>query len=236
MKTFCKILIVVLFCITVKNSFAQVPQAIPYQGVARKNSGDTYNNQSISLRFSIHNSTANGTIVYSETQGTTTNSLGLFSVNIGEGNPSIGTFSGIDWGVDIKFLQVELDTLGGVNFIDMGTQQMLSVPYALLSGKSADLPSGNSPDDVLIWDGSAWKVIPKCKLYDYYFRDADQDGFGDKYSPVFGCSPLQGFIVDSTDCDDNNSLVTTALTWYQDADGDNFGNISVTQLSCTYLF
>jgi hypothetical protein len=60
----------------------------------------------------------------------------LFNVNIGEGTVSAGTFAGIDWSNGAKFMQVELDPQGGNAFIDMGTQQMLSVPYALYAEKS----------------------------------------------------------------------------------------------------
>jgi hypothetical protein len=232
MKTQHKTLILLFLILAVKNNYGQVPQAIPYQAVARNNSGNLIINQNISLRFSIHDASAGGTVIYQETKSTITNNLGLFSVNIGLGTPVVGTFSSINWGINIKFLQVELDTLGGNNYTDMGTQQMLSVPYALFSAKSADLPSGNASGDVLVWNGSAWIVTPKCNLYNYYFRDKDQDGYGDRFTPVFGCSALPGFVSDSTDCNDNNPAINPSLLWYADVDGDGYGNIAITQLSC----
>jgi hypothetical protein len=117
-------------CINLK---AQVPQAIPYQAVARDTAGNLIINQSISLRFSIHDSTAGGTVVYQETQSKTTNALGLFVANIGEGIIVNGTFSAINWANGNKFIQVEMDATGSTNYTDMGTQQMLSVPYALFA-------------------------------------------------------------------------------------------------------
>ncbi|MBL0098528.1 MAG: collagen-like protein [Bacteroidetes bacterium] len=113
--------------------------AIPYQAVARDLAGNVYANQNISLRFSIRDNSSNGSIVYSETQTKTTNALGLFTANIGEGTPDIGTFAAINWGTGAKFMQVEMDALGGTSYIDMGTQQMLSVPY-VLHAKTADVP------------------------------------------------------------------------------------------------
>ena len=232
MKTQFKKIYFLVACLISLISNGQIPQAIPYQAIARNNSGNIFSNQLVSLRFSIHNSNAGGTIVYKETQSTTTNSLGLFTVNIGQGTPVIGTFSSINWGSNSKFLQVELDTAGGSNFIDMGTQQMLSVPFALYAAKSADLPSGNSIGDVLVWNGTSWVVTPKCNLFNYYFRDKDGDGFGDKFSPVMGCNPLSGFVSDSTDCNDNNPLITNGIIWYADGDGDGYGNPSITQYVC----
>lgn len=139
-------------------SFAQAPNAIPYQAVARNASGNLIANQLISVRFSIHDVSAAGTVVYRETHSTTTNMLGLFSVNVGQGTPSVGTFATINWAVNAKFLQVEFDSSGGSSYTNMGTQQMLSVPYALLAGKSSDLPSGNLTGNTLRWNGTAWVV------------------------------------------------------------------------------
>ena len=54
------------------NSNAQAPQGIPYQSVIRNGSGALLINQAVNVRFSIHDSTALGTIVYQETHTTTT--------------------------------------------------------------------------------------------------------------------------------------------------------------------
>jgi hypothetical protein len=119
-----------------KGLFAQVPQGIPYQSIIRNSAGNVAANQSVKLRFSIHDSIAAGTIKYQETFQTSTNSLGLTNVNIGMGTAVVGTFSGINWGKNSKFMQVEIDATGGSNFTDMGTTQMMSVPYALYAGSA----------------------------------------------------------------------------------------------------
>ena len=59
---------------------------------------------------------------------------------------------------------IEINT--GSGFIDMGTTQLMSVPfalYALNSGttNNASLPQGNTVGDVLSWNGSAW-TVPVC--------------------------------------------------------------------------
>jgi len=118
------------------NCFAQSPQAISYQAVARDSTGNLIASQNISVRFSIHDVSAGGTIVYQETQSPTTNILGLFNVNIGQGVVVVGTFSTINWGGGSKFIQVEMDATGGSSYVNMGTQQVLSVPYSLYSASS----------------------------------------------------------------------------------------------------
>ena len=133
-----RILLIICLILWSANSFAQAPQAIPYQAVARDNSGNPISNQNISLQFTVHNGSAAGTVVYRETHPATTNALGLFTVNIGQGSASLGTFPSIDWGGGSKFIQVEMDVNNGnpPSYTDMGTTQMLSVPYALFAGST----------------------------------------------------------------------------------------------------
>ncbi|MBK7761901.1 MAG: collagen-like protein [Bacteroidetes bacterium] len=112
-------------------TFAQAPQSFPYQAVARDNSGNLLTGANIALRFSILDGSNAGPIVYQENHLTTTNTLGLFNLNIGQGIVQSGTFANINWGSGSKFIKVELDPAGGTAFTVMGTTQLLSVPYAL---------------------------------------------------------------------------------------------------------
>jgi hypothetical protein len=123
---------------------AQAPQGIPYQAIARNVSGVAIANTAVKVRFSIRDSIATGPVRYQETHNPTTSALGLFSVNVGMGTVVSGTFSGINWGKNAKFLQVELNTTGGTSYTDLGTTQMMSVPYALYAGQAATSLSGNS--------------------------------------------------------------------------------------------
>ena len=121
---------------------AQVPQGIPYQAAARNSNGQALSNRAIQVRFSILDNSIAGTVVYNEFQNTTTNMLGLFTLNVGQGTPITGTFPAINWGQNSKFLKVELDTTAsGSNFVDLGTQQMMSVPYAMYSGSASTFGS-----------------------------------------------------------------------------------------------
>ena len=109
---------------------AQAPQGFTYQGVATNNEGIEISNQDISIRVSFLLETASGNSVYLETHSTTTDAFGLFNVVIGSGQTE-SDFSTIDWGSSAHFLKVELDVNGGNEYIHIGTQQIMSVPYAL---------------------------------------------------------------------------------------------------------
>jgi len=137
MKQFFSSLLFLLLTVAV---WAQAPQAINYQGVARNASGVAYAGQSISLKLSVHTGIPDGTIEYSETRSVTTNQFGLFNVQIGGTGASAiqGNFSTINWAVGAKFLQTEI-SVNGQPYTNLGTTQMMSVPFALHSNESKDL-------------------------------------------------------------------------------------------------
>ncbi|MEM7659838.1 MAG: hypothetical protein AAF399_27235, partial [Bacteroidota bacterium] len=119
---------------------AQTPQAFNYQAVARDANEDCIADQVVSLRFNILDQTAAGTILYTELQSATTNQQGLFSVEIGRGQVLAGVYTqlhDIPWSQDPKFLQVEMDALGGSNYQLIGSFELLSVPYAFTSEEAA---------------------------------------------------------------------------------------------------
>jgi hypothetical protein len=118
------------------------PPGIPYQAIARNANGTPYVNANLTVRFSLHEQTATGTVSYAETKSLQTNDLGLFSTTFGSGTPITGTFAAINWAQTTKFLQVEIN-LGSV-WVDMGTQQLMSVPYALYSAVSGSANSTSS--------------------------------------------------------------------------------------------
>jgi hypothetical protein len=137
MKQFFTSIFLLLFTATV---LAQAPQAINYQGVARNASGVPYAGQQINVRVSIHTETPNGSIEYSETRSVTTNQFGLFNVQIGSLGASAiqGNFTTINWAAGSKFLQTEI-SVNGQPFTNLGTTQMMSVPFSLHSNESKDL-------------------------------------------------------------------------------------------------
>lgn len=137
---------------------AQAPQGIPYQAAARNSSGAILASTNISVRFTIRDSVAAGVIRYRETHSVTTSAQGMFSLNVGQGTPVTGTFSGIKWGTNAKFMQVELDPAGGSSYTDMGTQQMMSVPYALNAGALKLTVSATG--DTLYSGGGNYVIIP----------------------------------------------------------------------------
>jgi hypothetical protein len=138
------ILFLCVLCAFVVNVQAQVPNQFNYQAVARNNAGQSIANANIRTKFTILDGSATGTNVYSEVRSLTTNQLGLFTAAIGgTGATSVtGNFATIDWSTGKKFIKVEVDPLGGTNFLAIGNTEMLSVPYALYAVNGKVGPQG----------------------------------------------------------------------------------------------
>ena len=138
--------------------FAQAPALIPYQAIARNAAGEPLASSTLNARFTIHDLTATGTSVWQELQTVSTSALGLFTVQLGSSVP----LTNVNWALGAKFMQVEIDL--GSGFVDIGTQQLLSVPYALHSASSEIANNGfsnvSSTGDTLYLANGTFLIIP----------------------------------------------------------------------------
>ena len=134
-----------ILMIAVVSLFAQAPQKFSYQAVLRDAGNNLVVSQAVGIRISILQGSVNGSVVYMEIQTAVTNANGLVTLQIGGGNVLSGDMSAIDWANGPFFLKTEADPMGGTNYTIEGTQQLLSVPYALYTDKA-----GNVPDFVVV--------------------------------------------------------------------------------------
>lgn len=141
------------------SALAQAPQKMSYQAVIRNPSNVLVVNTTVGMKISILQGTPTGTVVYAETQTPTTNANGLASIQIGTGSVVTGTFTGINWANGPFYVKTETDPLGGTTYTITGTNQLMSVPYALLAAK-ANIPDGATNGDMLYWNGTAWVILP----------------------------------------------------------------------------
>lgn len=123
---------------------AQSPQGINYQSVLRDDSGIPLAAEAADVRVRILQDAPGGTEVYAEEHSTTSSTLGLINLVIGDGMPLAGEFDEIPWesGPFFAEIAVDVDQLG--DYTVLGTQQLMSVPYALHSA-TADLAL-NAPE------------------------------------------------------------------------------------------
>jgi hypothetical protein len=141
-KNLSKCLFVLILTFVPHSGFGQgsVPVGINYQAVARDNSGKELISKNIDVKFSILSGNPLGTLEYQELHSNViTSKFGVFSLVIGKGVPTGGTVSSlsqVSWSQALHYLKVEVkfDNI----FIEMGTMQFLSVPYALYAQKSLE--------------------------------------------------------------------------------------------------
>jgi len=112
----------------------QTNKGINFQGIARDNNGYILANKSINIRISIKADTLSSKIEYQEITPITTSVLGLFTIVVGAYGTNkivaVGPFENINWSIAEKYLQIEIDTVGDLSFIYMGTQKINYVPYS----------------------------------------------------------------------------------------------------------
>ncbi|MCB9741039.1 MAG: putative metal-binding motif-containing protein [Alphaproteobacteria bacterium] len=89
-----------------------------------------------------------------------------------------------------------------------------------------------------------------------WYADADGDLYGDAASVAETCDPPDGYVADATDCDDTQGAInpaaeelcdgvdndcdtvvdepdaSDAATWYQDSDGDGYGDVDFSTAAC----
>lgn len=180
-----KLRFTLLFLAAAFAASAQIPQGMNYQAVARDAAGEILPNQTVRVQFNLRDGSPVGPIEYSEQHAPTTNQFGVFTLTIGAGTVTSGTFSAITWDGNQKYLETLLDPAGGTNFVNLGTAQLLSVPYAFYAGTiatgagdgwgtevaSTDVTligdgtsanplgiaqNGATTDQVLTWNGANW--------------------------------------------------------------------------------
>lgn len=111
-------------------------------------------------------------------------------------------------------------------------------PMEICNGRDDDCDSLVDEDPS---DGTLW------------YRDADEDGFGDEADAIRSCGPAAGRVDNPDDCDDTTRDVSPDAAetcnsrdddcdglvdegagplWYEDADGDGFGNPGSSMRAC----
>ena len=112
-------------------TLAQAPDGINYQAVIRNLSGSLIANTTIAIRIQIKQTSASGTIVFQERHSVTTSAQGVVNLVIGQGTLLGGNISTINWATGPYFVSLGVSFTNGTNYLDYGSQQLMSVPYAL---------------------------------------------------------------------------------------------------------
>jgi hypothetical protein len=175
----CICLFLFLFSIVITSSGQGVPQGFNYMAIARDGDGKILPDQDMTVRIAILDGDL--TTVWEEDHAVTTNSDGLFQIIVGEGESTDAgyapSFDEINWKMQPLYIKTSIDLKG--EFIEMGTAQLFSVPYAMVSNLSyggVGNPFAMETDTVLFQNSV--KVLNKDPITedDALFQVKRQDG------------------------------------------------------------
>jgi len=151
----------------------------------------------------------------------------------------------------------------GYGRLDATTEACFEPPgYAALAGDCDDGVAAVNPGATEVCnevDDNCDGVTDEATAADAltWYADTDGDGFGNAASTTLGCTVPTGFVGDATDCDDtagstypgateycdghddncdgvtDEDTAADAAEWYRDADGDSYGNATVSTRSCS---
>jgi uncharacterized protein (TIGR02145 family) len=160
----------------------QVPTRFNQQVVVRDTTGQVVANRSLRLRVSLEQMVGGAAVMrYREMHQVTTNSNGLYTVEVGGGSVELGQMDSVRWDLGSVYLKTEVDPSGGQNYILSSNRELLSVPYALHAktaevpglpgpagpqgiqgpqGPQGSFPSGTQQGEMSYWDGSSWVMVP----------------------------------------------------------------------------
>ena len=147
-----KISLFLLLIISAQGLFGQtspdkIPNGIAIQSVARDANGNAASNRNIYLKVELRQGSATGESVLLESHQVISNDEGIFNFYIGQGVriSGINSLIFLDWKGKMYFLNIKmaiepsLPTPGWLlekEYIDLGTSQIWSVPYAFTSYRS----------------------------------------------------------------------------------------------------
>ncbi len=127
-----------------------VPDGIIFQALAKDPSGVPARGRKVHIKDAIIQTTATGTVVYSESFVLTASEDGVFTITIGKGTRLSGAnkLSDIDWNAGPFFLNIKAaieptivtpEWKAEEQYVDMGTSQFWTVPFAFTAARVAGL-------------------------------------------------------------------------------------------------
>ncbi|MGB4723751.1 MAG: hypothetical protein WBH12_00505, partial [Sediminibacterium sp.] len=125
---------------------SKVPDGILFQAIAKDASGNPAKGRTIFIKNAIIQSSITGAQVYVESHKVVASSDGVFTIIIGKGARSSGpaSITSIDWSSGPYFLNIKAAIAPSVpltnwnvdeHYIDMGTSQFWTVPFALFAAR-----------------------------------------------------------------------------------------------------
>ena len=115
-----------------------------------------------------------------------------------------------EYGRTMSVLNSEAIVFGGKSF---------SSNFPVSVGAHQTVYGGNPADGFI-------QRINDCADGMFYFADADGDLFGDITTSILSCSPVAGYVLDNSDCDDNQAAINSSITEICNGIDDNCNGLT----------
>ncbi len=128
--TMCVLVLLCVISITIGQA-PSTPHAMVYQAIAKDPTGQALVSQALKLKVAFRQTGVSGPIVYEEEHSVTTSLTGFLSVYLGAGLPITGTYTSIQWGSSMYYVETSIDVTGaGSNYFTLGASPIVAIPLA----------------------------------------------------------------------------------------------------------
>ncbi len=213
----------IVFFIAVLLNVCYAQNGFNYQAVIRNSEEKILVNQKANLLISLIKDSNTGEVVYAENHFVTTNSLGLVSLIIGEGNEVTSNFSQINWNEGSYFIKVEIKLDGESGYSALGITKLNAVPFAMHSEtvtnvNDADADPINEIQDLQL-DGNTLTITDnvdatEINLSAYTGTNTDEQTLnieGDNLSISNGNTIDVSSLLDDADADPSNEMQSLSI-------------------------
>lgn len=118
-------------------------------------------------------------------------------------------------------IQIDDDEDGYIDIIDCDDQNASTYPGAAEYCDGID----NNCDSIIDNSGAIDESI--------WYIDSDDDSYGSTSTTTESCEQPDGYVANSSDCNDSSSHINPNTVWYEDNDSDGYGTDSSTKTQCT---
>mgnify|MGYP000252208733 CR=1 FL=1 len=236
----------IILCCLHNEGYTQItPDGILFQAVARDVNGNAAAGRNVYAKVAIRKGSASGSTTYEEFFKVVSTDDGIFTLIIGKGTRLSGVagLTSITWNEALYFVNIKiaiepsLPTPGWNaenEYVDMGTSQLWSVPYALFSSKSSVADSALSISTIVPGSKGGTGVNNEGKTITLG-QNLTFKGIGDITITTTGASnvslPLTGLLANTQYVSDRIGADTISLSNRINALGVSSGNSTALKLN-----
>jgi hypothetical protein len=115
-----------------------------------------------------------------------------------------------------------------------GTNGTQGIQGATGADGATGIPTGGTEGQVLKIVGGIPTWVDPAVIGQTFYEDSDNDGYGNINSTFFASAAPNGYVSDTTDCNDSDAAINPATVWFigLDTDGDTFFGSTTSLTQC----